>query len=103
MAGTFITQEIMLIFVIAFVATVGNKTNATSLNTVGDLANALDPCIGGTAANLLIGASILGGALVAALVVVLVGTWGITEVLNWRHSLNEPLNRTNIGFMLCIL
>ncbi|KZV00770.1 Manganese transport protein MntH [Lactiplantibacillus plantarum] len=98
MVGTFITQGIMLIFVIAFAATIGNKTNVTSLNTVGDLANALAPFIGGTAANLLIGASILGGALVAALVVALAGTWGITEVLNWKHSLNEPLNRTNIGF-----
>ena len=98
LVGTFITQGIMLIFVIAFAATIGNKTNVTSLNTVGDLANALAPFIGGTAANLLIGASILGGALVAALVVALAGTWGITEVLNWKHSLNEPLNRTNIGF-----
>ena len=98
LVGTFITQGIMLIFVIAFAATVGNKTNTTSLNTVGDLANALVPFIGETAANLLIGASVLGGALVAALVVALAGTWGITEVLDWKHSLNEPLNRTNIGF-----
>ncbi|MCC7666778.1 NRAMP family divalent metal transporter [Liquorilactobacillus satsumensis] len=98
LVGTFITQGIMLIFVIAFAATVGNTTNPKSLNTVGDLAGALTPFIGGTAANLLIGASILGGALVAALVVALAGTWGITEVLNWKHSLNEPLSRKNSGF-----
>lgn len=49
-------------------------------------------------AKILIGASILGGALVAALVVALAGTWGITEVLNWKHSLNEPFNRKTAGF-----
>uniref|UniRef100_UPI00054EEE58 divalent metal cation transporter n=1 Tax=Liquorilactobacillus vini TaxID=238015 RepID=UPI00054EEE58 len=42
----------------------------------------------------------LGGALVAALVVALAGTWGITEVLNWPHSLNEKLSRNNYGFYL---
>ncbi|KGO32493.1 hypothetical protein Q757_00715 [Oenococcus alcoholitolerans] len=36
--------------------------------------------------------------MVAALVVALAGTWGITEVLGWKHSLNERLDRSNAGF-----
>lgn len=98
--GTLITQGIMLIFVIAFAATVGNRNFSGSLNSVSDLARALSPFIGSMTAKILIGASILGGAMVAALVVALAGTWGITEVLNWKHSLNEPLNHKTAGFYI---
>jgi Mn2+/Fe2+ NRAMP family transporter len=51
-------------------------------------------------ANILIGASILGGALVAALVVSLAGSWGLSEVLGWKHSLNERISRRNARFYL---
>lgn len=98
--GTLITQGIMLIFVIVFAATIGSNSSSESLNSVGDLASGLAPYIGSMSAKILIGASMLGGALVAALVVALAGTWGITEVLNWKHSLNEPLNRKTAGFYI---
>ncbi|EJF01321.1 divalent metal cation transporter [Liquorilactobacillus mali] len=96
--GTLITQGIMLIFVIAFAATTGNSNSSASLSSVGDLATTLSPFIGSLPSKVLIGASVLGGALVAALVVALAGTWGITEVLNWKHSLNEPLSCRTAGF-----
>ncbi|MCT6840076.1 MAG: divalent metal cation transporter, partial [Apilactobacillus kunkeei] len=54
--------------------------------------------IGMAPAKAIMGSSILGGALVAAIVVVLAGTWGMTEVLDWKHSLNERINRSNLGF-----
>ena len=38
------------------------------------------------------------GALVAALVASLAGTWGLSEVLGWRHSLNEKLSHKNAKF-----
>jgi len=31
----------------------------------------------------------IGASVVAALVVTLAGAWGISEVLGWRHSLND--------------
>nr|WP_235807681.1 divalent metal cation transporter [Liquorilactobacillus uvarum] len=98
--GTLVTQGIMLVFVIAFAATLGTSSSSESLSSVGDLAGGLAPFIGSMPAKILIGASILGGSLVAALVVALAGTWGITEVLNWKHSLNEPLNRKTAGFYI---
>ncbi len=98
--GTFITQGIMIVFVIAFAATMGTTSGSKSLNSVSNLANALSPFIGSMPAKTLIGASIMGGALVAALVVALAGTWGVTEVLNWKHSLNEKFNRKNAGFYI---
>lgn len=96
--GTLITQGIMIVVIITFAATLGRLGSHTPLNTVGEIANALAPFIGSETSKILVGAGILGGSLVAALVVALAGTWGITEVLGWDHSLNERLNKKNVGF-----
>ncbi|GEP72122.1 manganese transporter NRAMP [Lentilactobacillus rapi DSM 19907 = JCM 15042] len=96
--GTFLTQGIMILFVVVFAATIGRTGSHAPLSSVGDLASALGPFIGSDTAKILIGVSIMGGALVAALVVALAGTWGITEVLGWKHSLNEKFDRKSAGF-----
>ncbi|MGQ2358254.1 NRAMP family divalent metal transporter [Pediococcus pentosaceus] len=98
--GTLVTQGIMLTFVIAFAATMGLQHQQVALETVSDLASGLSAFIGSYPAKLFTGMSLLGGSLVAALVVALAGTWGVTEVLNWKHSLNEPLQKGSIGFYI---
>ncbi|WP_237757244.1 NRAMP family divalent metal transporter [Apilactobacillus ozensis] len=96
--GTFITQGIMIGFVVLFAATVFKDNTNSTEETVFNLVNSLSSYIGWDAARLILGSSLLGGALVAALVVALAGAWGITETLKWRHSLNEKLNKHNFGF-----
>jgi Mn2+/Fe2+ NRAMP family transporter len=98
--GAVLTQAIMIVVILAFAATIFKVDPNMSLNTVGQLAGGLAPYIGSETSKVLVGASILGGALVAALVVSLAGSWGIGEVLGWRHSLNERLNRKNAKFYL---
>jgi Mn2+/Fe2+ NRAMP family transporter len=98
--GSLITQGIMIVVIVAFAATIFKTDPNMPLNTVGQLAGALTPYIGPMASKVLIGAAILGGALVAALVVSLAGSWGVCEVLGWRHTLNERLNRRNAKFYL---
>ena len=98
LVGTLLTQGIMIMFVVTFAATVGVVGHHVSLGSVSDLATAISPYIGSTPAKIFTGLSLMGGSLVAALVVALAGTWGVTEVLNWRHSLNERLNKSNVGF-----
>ncbi|WP_420843308.1 NRAMP family divalent metal transporter [Lacticaseibacillus camelliae] len=98
--GTLITQAIMIVFIVTFAATVGKHGGSGAFATVGQMAGALAPYLGRLPAYLLIGTSLLGGSLVAALVVALAGTWGLTEVLGWPHSLNEPFNRKSAGFYL---
>ena len=98
MVGTFITQGIMIGFIVLFAATVFNSRLNVAEETVGDLVTSIGRYIGMAPAKAIMGSSILGGALVAAIVVVLAGTWGMTEVLNWKHSLNEKINRSNLGF-----
>ncbi|HLI38777.1 MAG TPA: divalent metal cation transporter [Streptosporangiaceae bacterium] len=98
--GTVITQGVMIVVIVTFAATVYNVNRHASLNTVGQIAGALGPYIGPGPSSVLIGAAILGGALVAALVVSLAGSWGISEVLGWRHSLGERVSRHNAKFYL---
>jgi Mn2+/Fe2+ NRAMP family transporter len=98
--GSVITQGIMIVVIVAFAATIFKVNRGAAPNTVGQLAGALGPYIGGTSSRVLIGAAILGGGLVAAIVVSLAGSWGISEVLGWKHSLNERINRRNAKFYL---
>lgn len=88
----------MIVVIVAFAATVFTKGGHGALTSVGQLAGALTPAIGGSMSKALVGAAVLGGALVAALVVSLGGAWGISEVLGWRHSLNERAGRNNARF-----
>lgn len=96
--GTLLTQGIMIVVVITLAATVGRHDTGAALNDVGQIAGALSPFIGSGTAKALVGASILGGALVAALVVSLAGSWGMCEVLGWKHSLNDRICRENLRF-----
>lgn len=97
LVGTFITQGIMIGFVVLFAATTFSKGGVV-LETVSDLVHELALFIGPNAAKAILGSSLFGGAIVAAIVVALAGTWGMTEVLNWRHSLNEKISKHNYGF-----
>ena len=96
--GALLTQGIMIVVIVAFAATIFKVNRGAALNTVGQLAGALAPSIGATWSKVLIGAAVLGGALVAAIVVSLAGSWGISEVLGWKHSLNQRINRKNAKF-----
>lgn len=96
--GTVLTQAIMIVFIITFAATLHRQGSHQPLTNVTEMARGLMPFLGVVKTKILLGASIFGGAMVAALVVALAGTWGITEVLDWRHSLNEPISRKNAGF-----
>ncbi|CAI2691657.1 hypothetical protein AKUA2103_12680 [Apilactobacillus kunkeei] len=98
MVGTFITQGIMIGFIVLFAATVFHSQLHATEETVGDLVTSIGRYIGMAPTKAIMGSSILGGALVASIVVVLAGTWGMTEVLDWKRSLNERINRSNLGF-----
>lgn len=58
------------------------------------------PFLGHLQAKVLVGAAILGGALVSALVVSVAGSWGLAEVFGWKHSLNSRPGRDSAKFYL---
>ncbi len=102
-AGAVLTQLIMITMTVALAATVGLTHPGTALDTVGEISGALRPFLGTVAARVMLGAGLLGAALVAALVASLAGAWGLAEVLGWAHSLNRRPDRHNARFYLIYL
>ncbi len=98
--GAVVTQAIMIVMVVAFAATVGRAHHRASLNTVSQMSKALEPSLGILGAKVLLGMTMLGAALVAALVASLAGAWGISEVFGWAHTLNETPNSRNAKFYI---
>ena len=87
--GSVVTQTIMIAIVLATAWTVGRSRPGTALSTIGAVAGALTPFLGWNAARIVFGLGLAGAAFVAALVVSLAASWGISEVADWRHSLND--------------
>jgi Mn2+/Fe2+ NRAMP family transporter len=98
-----VTQIVMTAVLVATAATIGAHNSGVSLNSVGDIANGLVPFLGHTNAVLFFGLGMLGAAMIAALVVSLAGAWGVSEVLGWRHSLNDSPRRAYGFYGLAVL
>jgi Mn2+/Fe2+ NRAMP family transporter len=98
--GSILTQVVMIAMVVMFAATVAIGHHHVVLDTVGQLSSALQPFVGPIGAKVLLGAALLGAALVAALVSSLAGAWGLSEVFGWRHTLNERPNRRTAKFYI---
>jgi len=87
--GAVVTQIVMVAVVVASAATLGVTHQGRALDSIGAIANALTPFLGHRDAVIFFGLGMIGASVVAALVVTLAGAWGISEVLGWRHSLND--------------
>ena len=100
LAGAILTQGIMITVIVTLAATIGRTNPNESLTSVGQIASAVAPFLGSLQAKVLVGAAILGGALVSALVVSVAGSWGLAEVFGWKHSLNSRPGRDSAKFYL---
>jgi Mn2+/Fe2+ NRAMP family transporter len=96
--GSVLTQLIMIAVVIAVAATLGLHNRGAALNTVGQIAGALTPCLGHLGGTVLFGLGMLGAALVAAIVSSVAGAWGLAEVFGWKHTLNQRPGRQTAKF-----
>ena len=77
----------MAAILVAYAATIGRRMPHASLNTVGEMAQALTPFLGVAVGNAVFGAGVLGAGMVAAIVVSLAFAWGLGEVAGYRRSL----------------
>ncbi len=96
--GAVLTQVIMIAVVVSVAATIGVSNPGASLNTVGQIADALTPYLGRLGGTVIFSVGLLGAALVAAIVTSLAGAWGLSEVFGWRHTLNERPGRSTAKF-----
>ena len=104
--GAVVTQLVMAAVLIASAATIGVKSPGASLNTVGEMAQALTPFLGTAIGNAVFGAGVLGAGMVAAIVSSLAFAWGLGEVTGYRRSFERhPLEaRRFCGvYSLCVI
>jgi len=85
--GALLTQLIMAAVLIACAATIGKGKTDASLETVGDMAQALTPFLGEGFGKLVFSLGVLGAGMVASIVVSLALAWGLGEVTGYRRSL----------------
>ncbi len=104
--GAVVTQLVMAAVLVAAAATIGRHNPGASLNSVGDIADALIPYLGPTIGKLVFGIGVLGAGLVAAIVASLALAWGLGEVAGYRRSLEDhPLKARwfYATYALCLL
>jgi len=87
--GAVIAQLVMAAILVAAASTIGKTNSDASLNTIGDVANALTPVLGPEIGRLVFGLGTIGAAMVAAIVVSLASAWAFGEVAGYKHSLEH--------------
>ena len=86
--GAVLTQALTAAVLVAAAATLGASSGAHgSLDSVGEIGNALAPLLGAQWGRVVFSAGVLGAAMVAAIVASLALAWGVGEVTGVRRSL----------------
>jgi Natural resistance-associated macrophage protein len=89
--GALVTQTVMASVLIAVAAATAIGGTSRSLGSVGDIVAILAPVTGTHQAELLLGLSVMGAAMVAAIVVSLAAAWGDGEVTGYRRPLDHRI------------
>lgn len=101
--GSVITQIVMIASVVIMAATVGHSNPNQPLNTVEEISKGLIPFLGYSGAKIVFGLGMLGASFVAALVVSLAGSWGIGEVVGFKHSMNTKVREAKWFYLIYTL
>jgi Mn2+/Fe2+ NRAMP family transporter len=87
--GAILTQLLTAAVLIAAAATLATGNASTSLQSVGEISNAITPFLGDAVGRLVFSVGVLGASLVAAIVCSLALAWGAGEVAGYRRSLED--------------
>jgi len=96
-AGAVVTQIVMAAVLVAAAA---RLHSAGPLRTIGQLATALAPALGGTEGRIILALGIGGAALVAGIVVSLAATWAVAEALGKPRDLNRSVRHARLFYAL---
>ncbi len=89
LVGAVVTQLVMIAVIVATAATIGQTNPSSPLNGIQQIAVTLEPFLGWGLARLAFGLGMAGAAFVAALVVSISASWGVSEAFGLPHSLNS--------------
>jgi Mn2+/Fe2+ NRAMP family transporter len=90
--GSVVTQLVMAAVLIATAASIRPHAPQASLNTVGQMSQAMTPYLGPQMGRAIFGLGVIGAGMVAAIVASLALAWGLGEVAGYKRSLeHHPL------------
>jgi len=102
--GSVLTQLIMASVLAASAAALSRGgASPVSLDTVGQIAEALTPVLGDTAGRLVFGLGVAGAGIVAAIVVTLTAARTLGELFGFRHSLDRPVGEAPWFYAVYVL
>lgn len=102
--GSVLTQLIMASVLAASAAALSRGgASPVSLDTVGQIAEALTPVLGDTAGRLVFGLGVAGAGIVAAIVVTLTAARTLGELFGFRHSLDRPVGEAAWFYAVYVL
>ena len=85
--GAVVTQLVMAAVLVSAAATIAPNVPGASLETIGQMSEALTPFLGAAMGRAVFSLGVLGAGLVAAIVTSLALAWGLGEVAGYRRSL----------------
>ncbi|HYW92216.1 MAG TPA: divalent metal cation transporter [Gammaproteobacteria bacterium] len=92
--GSVVTQIVMIAIIVAAAVALGHTHGERpTLDTVGQIYQALSPVLGDRFGRIAFALGVLGAAMVAAIVVSLAAAWGLGEVTGYRRSLSQHPRR----------
>ena len=93
-----ILTQILMPAVLVAVAALKSGVTGQSLDSIGQISQALTPLLGETTGRLVFSAGVVGAAMAAAIVCSLACAWGLGELFGLRHSL-ERKARHSLGVL----
>lgn len=87
--GAVLTQLLTAAVLVAAAATLSGNGQPRSLQSIGEISDALATVVGAQAGRILFSAGVLGASVVAAIVSSLALAWGLGEVAGYRRSLED--------------
>ncbi len=93
-AGAVLTQLLTAAVLVAAAARLSGPHGQQSLQSVGEISNALTSELGQRAGQMIFGAGVLGASLVAAIICSLALAWGLCEVTGRSRSLDGRRSRS---------
>ncbi len=103
--GAVLTQLVTAAVLVAAAATIGGGRTQGSLDSVGQISEALTPLLGGTIGRLVFGIGVVGAAMVAAIVCSLAFVWSVGEAAGLRRKAGrQPLRGPwfHAGAIVCV-
>ena len=103
--GAVLAQLVTAAVLVALAATFDGKSQLRSIQSIGDVSEALIPVFGSSGAHMIFSFGVMGAAMVAAIVSTLALSWAISEASGFKRARHTPGSESPwfyMGYGICV-